>query len=76
MIENKLGQQFNFKSLMRFSIPTTIMMVFMCLYQIVAGIFLSMPNLSYYRNHRPSILSAEQIHPMAVPPAPNMEDLD
>lgn len=41
MTHNKLSQQFTFQSLMKFSIPTMIMMVFMSLYQTVDGVFLS-----------------------------------
>lgn len=41
MTENRLAQQFDFKSLMRFSIPTMVMMVFMSLYQTVDGVFIS-----------------------------------
>lgn len=41
MTDNKLAQQFNFKSFMKFSIPTMVMMVFMSLYQTVDGVFLS-----------------------------------
>lgn len=41
MIKNRLAQQFNFSTLMKFSIPTMIMMVFMSLYQTVDGVFIS-----------------------------------
>lgn len=41
MTENRFAQQFNFFSLMKFSIPTMIMMVFMSLYQTVDGVFIS-----------------------------------
>lgn len=41
MKENQLAKEFHFKELMRFSIPTMIMMVFMSLYQTVDGIFIS-----------------------------------
>lgn len=41
MKENQLAKEFHFLELMRFSIPTTIMMVFMSLYQTVDGIFIS-----------------------------------
>ncbi len=41
MIENRFAQSFNFYSLMKFSIPTMIMMVFMSLYQTVDGVFIS-----------------------------------
>lgn len=41
MNENQLAKPFNFAELMKFSIPTMIMMVFMSLYQTVDGIFIS-----------------------------------
>ncbi len=41
MAENRLAQQFHFSSLMRFSIPTMVMMVFMSLYQTVDAVFIS-----------------------------------
>ena len=41
MEENKLAQQFDFKKLMKFSVPTMVMMVFMSLYQTTDGIFVS-----------------------------------
>lgn len=41
MEENILSQNFNFKKLMKFSVPTMIMMVFMSLYQTVDGVFIS-----------------------------------
>ncbi len=41
MKENQLAKQFHFLELMRFSIPTMIMMLFMSLYQTVDGIFIS-----------------------------------
>ncbi len=41
MQENRLAQKFTFNSLMKFSIPTMIMMVFMALYQTVDGVFIS-----------------------------------
>lgn len=41
MEENILSQTFNFKKLMKFSVPTMIMMVFMSLYQTVDGVFIS-----------------------------------
>lgn len=41
MTENRLAQKFHFSSLMRFSIPTMVMMVFMSLYQTVDGVFIS-----------------------------------
>lgn len=41
MEKNKLAQNFNFYKLMKFSIPTMIMMIFMSLYQTIDGIFIS-----------------------------------
>lgn len=41
MDKNKLAQNFNFYKLMKFSIPTMIMMIFMSLYQTIDGIFIS-----------------------------------
>lgn len=41
MEENKLAEQFDFMRLMKFSIPTMVMMVFMSLYQTTDGIFVS-----------------------------------
>ncbi len=41
MEENLLSQQFNFAKLMKFSVPTMIMMVFLSLYQTVDGVFIS-----------------------------------
>ena len=41
MQENRLAQQFSFSGLMKFSIPTMVMMVFMALYQTVDGVFIS-----------------------------------
>lgn len=41
MKENQLAKSFDFKELMRFSIPTMVMMVFMSLYQTVDGVFIS-----------------------------------
>lgn len=41
MEKNKLSQNFNFYKLMKFSIPTMIMMIFMSLYQTVDGVFIS-----------------------------------
>lgn len=41
MERNQLAQNFNFYKLMKFSIPTMIMMVFMSLYQTIDGIFVS-----------------------------------
>lgn len=41
MTQNRFAQEFDFKSLMKFSTPTMIMMVFLSLYQMVDGIFIS-----------------------------------
>lgn len=41
MTENRFAQSFHFGSLMHFSIPTMVMMVFMSLYQTVDGVFIS-----------------------------------
>lgn len=41
MEENRLAQHFDFGGLMRFSVPTMVMMVFMALYQTVDGVFIS-----------------------------------
>lgn len=41
METNKLAQKFDFRKLMKFSIPTMVMMVFMSLYQTVDGVFIS-----------------------------------
>ncbi len=41
MSENRFEQTFNFPALMKFSVPTMIMMVFMSLYQTVDGVFIS-----------------------------------
>lgn len=41
MTENRFAQQFRFADLMKFSIPTMVMMVFMSLYQTVDGVFMS-----------------------------------
>ncbi|MGL5972850.1 MAG: MATE family efflux transporter [Oscillospiraceae bacterium] len=40
-MENKLSQQFTFLSLLKFTIPTILMLVFMALYQMVDGVFIS-----------------------------------
>lgn len=40
-MHNKLARDYNFLSLLKFSIPTIIMMVFMSLYTMVDGIFVS-----------------------------------
>lgn len=40
-VQNRFAQQFTFGSLMKFSIPTMVMMVFMSLYQTVDGVFVS-----------------------------------
>lgn len=39
--KNRFAQKFTFGSLMKFSIPTMVMMVFMSLYQTVDGVFVS-----------------------------------
>lgn len=41
MPENKLAKEFNLIGLLKFTMPTTIMMVFMALYQMVDGVFVS-----------------------------------
>ena len=41
MTENRFAQKFQFADLMKFSIPTMVMMVFMSLYQTVDGVFIS-----------------------------------
>lgn len=41
MEKNQLAQNFNFYKLMKFSVPTMIMMIFMSLYQTIDGIFIS-----------------------------------
>lgn len=41
MSENRFAQNFNFSALMKFTIPTMIMMVFMSLYQTTDGVFVS-----------------------------------
>ena len=41
MSNNSIAQDFRFPSLLRFAFPTIIMMVFMSLYTIVDGIFIS-----------------------------------
>lgn len=41
MEANVLSQKFNFGKLMKFSVPTMIMMVFLSLYQTVDGVFIS-----------------------------------
>lgn len=41
LTKNRFAQSFTFVSLMKFSIPTMIMMVFMSLYQTVDGVFVS-----------------------------------
>lgn len=40
-MKNKLNQDFNFISLMKFTAPTIIMLIFMSLYQMVDGVFVS-----------------------------------
>lgn len=40
-VANRFAQQFDFGRLMKFSIPTMVMMVFMSLYQTVDGVFIS-----------------------------------
>lgn len=40
-MNNTLAQQFNFRSLLRFSFPTIVMMIFMSLYTMVDGVFVS-----------------------------------
>ena len=41
MIENKLAQPFTFIKIMKFTLPTMIMMIFMSLYQTIDGVFVS-----------------------------------
>ena len=41
MVQNKLAQPFTFLKIMKFTIPTMIMMIFMSLYQMVDGVFVS-----------------------------------
>lgn len=41
MAQNRFAQEFNFSGLMKFSMPTMIMMVFLALYQMVDGVFIS-----------------------------------
>lgn len=41
MNENRFSQNFDFSALMKFSVPTMIMMVFMSLYQTTDGVFIS-----------------------------------
>ena len=40
-MNNTLAQQFNFRSLLQFSFPTIVMMIFMSLYTMVDGVFVS-----------------------------------
>lgn len=40
-MNNKLAQDFNLKSLLKFALPTTIMMIFMAMYQVIDGVFVS-----------------------------------
>lgn len=40
-MDNKLSQNFNAYSLIKFTLPTTIMLVFMSLYQMVDGVFVA-----------------------------------
>lgn len=40
-MQNKLAKEYNFVSLLKFSLPTIVMMVFMSLYSMVDGIFVS-----------------------------------
>ena len=40
-MQNKLAKEYNFLSLLKFSLPTIVMMVFMSLYSMVDGIFVS-----------------------------------
>lgn len=41
MTDNKLAQNFTLPSLIKFTLPSTVMMVFMALYQMVDGVFVS-----------------------------------
>ena len=40
-MKNRLSQEFNTRSLIKFAMPTTVMLVFMSLYQMVDGVFVS-----------------------------------
>lgn len=40
-MSNKLSQNFNTCSLIKFTLPPTIMLIFMSLYQMVDGVFVS-----------------------------------
>lgn len=40
-MDNRLSQNFNAYSLIKFTFPTTVMMIFMSLYQMVDGVFVA-----------------------------------
>ena len=40
-MKNRLSQEFNTHTLIRFAMPTTVMLVFMSLYQMVDGVFVA-----------------------------------